>query len=87
MGYSPPFNFLRLRQVLELTALSRATFYRQVKEGTLPSQIHLGANSVAWLSHEIESVLAARICGYTEAELKELVLTIIAKRETFKEEI
>ncbi|WP_283392088.1 helix-turn-helix transcriptional regulator [Photobacterium phosphoreum] len=80
-------HLLRLPQVLNLIKLSRATLYKQVKEGTLPSQIHLGANSVAWLSHEIESVLAARICGYTEAELKELVLTIIAKRETFKEEI
>ena len=80
-------HLLRLPQVLNLIKLSRATFYKQVKEGTLPTQIHLGANSVAWLSHEIESVLAARICGYTEAELKELVLTIIAKRETFKEEI
>ncbi|MCD9494567.1 helix-turn-helix transcriptional regulator [Photobacterium carnosum] len=80
-------HLLRLPQVLNLIKLSRATFYKQVKEGTLPTQIHLGANSVAWLSHEIESVLAARICGYTEAELKELVLTIIAKREIFKEEI
>ena len=80
-------HLLRLPQVLNLIKLSRATLYKQVKEGTLPSQIHLGANSVAWLSHEIESVLAARICGFTEAELKELVLTIIAKRETFKEEI
>jgi prophage regulatory protein len=80
-------HLLRLPQVLNLIKLSRATFYKQVKDGTFPPQIHLGTNSVAWLSHEIESVLAARICGYTEAELKELVLTIIAKRETFKEEI
>ncbi|EII3115728.1 helix-turn-helix transcriptional regulator [Vibrio parahaemolyticus] len=79
-------NLLRLPQAISLTGLSRASFYRQVKEGLLPSQIHIGPNSVAWLSHEIEAVIAARICGYSDDEIQLMVKDIIQQRSIFKEE-
>ncbi|WP_031791981.1 helix-turn-helix transcriptional regulator [Vibrio parahaemolyticus] len=79
-------NLLRLPQAIFLTGLSRASFYRQVKEGLLPSQIHIAPNSVAWLSHEIEAVIAARICGYSDDEIQLMVKDIIQQRSIFKEE-
>lgn len=78
-------NLLRLPQAASLTGLSRASFYRQVKESLLPSQIRIGPNSVAWLSHEIEAVLAARICGYSDDEIKSMVKDIIQQRSFFME--
>ncbi|NVC95862.1 AlpA family transcriptional regulator [Vibrio natriegens] len=77
-------HLLRLPQAIYLTGLSRASFYRQVKAGLLPSQIHIGPNSVAWLSHEIEAVIAARICGNSDDEIQSLVKDIIQQRSTFK---
>ncbi|EJG0321787.1 AlpA family transcriptional regulator [Vibrio parahaemolyticus] len=79
-------HLLRLPQAVSLTGLSRASFYRQVKDGLLPSQIHIGPNSVAWLSHEIETVIAARICGYSDDEIQLMVKDIIQQRSIFKEE-
>lgn len=78
-------NLLRLPQAISLTGLSRASFYRQVKAGLLPSQIHIGPNSVAWLSHEIEAVIAARICEYSDDEIQLMVKDIIQQRSFFME--
>ncbi|EOB1206783.1 helix-turn-helix transcriptional regulator [Photobacterium damselae] len=79
-------NLLRLPQAIKLTGLSRATFYRQVKEGLLPRQIHLGPQSVAWLSHELEAVMLARICGYDDNALQDLVKEVMNQRRTAMEE-
>ena len=34
--------FLRVREVLEMTGMSRSFIYAQMAEGTFPKQIHLG---------------------------------------------
>lgn len=78
-------HLLRLPQAIELTSLSRASFYRQVKDGLLPCQVHIGPNSVAWLSHELDAVLSARISGYSEAEIKSLVKEMTQQRQSFME--
>lgn len=45
---------LRLPVVLEMTGLSRTTIWRQVKAGTFPGPIKLGARAVGWLRSEVE---------------------------------
>ena len=81
------FKLLRLPEAISLIGLSRATFYKQVKDGLLPTQIHLGANSVAWLHHELEMILSARISGCSDSELKDMVSKIINNRKKLKDEI
>ena len=82
----PDTKILRLPQVLALLCLSRATFYKQIKDGVMPTGISLGYRSVAWLSSEVDTVITARICGYKEQELKELVKEIVNNRKSFMDE-
>jgi prophage regulatory protein len=46
-------KFLRIRQVMQLTGLSRMTIYRLERDGNFPKRRRLSENSVAWLESDI----------------------------------
>ncbi len=46
-------KFLRIRQVIQLTGLSRMTIYRLELAGRFPKRRRLSENSVAWLESDI----------------------------------
>jgi len=46
-------KFLRIRQVMQLTGLSRMTIYRLELAGEFPKRRQLSKNSVAWLDTDI----------------------------------
>ncbi|EOW4146839.1 helix-turn-helix transcriptional regulator [Vibrio parahaemolyticus] len=79
-------NLLRPVQAAKLSGYSLSTLYKHVKEGVCPTPLRFGPNSVAWLSHEIEAVVAARICEYSDDEIQSMVKDIIQQRSIFKEE-
>lgn len=56
-------RFLRLRQVVEATGLSRAQIYRLIERGEFPRQIPLTAQgrSVAWSEADVQAWQDARI--------------------------
>jgi len=56
-------GFIRLPVVKELTGLSRATIYAQVKSKAFPSPVPLGARSVGWVRSEVEGWIADRIAA------------------------
>jgi len=47
-------NFLRLRQVVSVTGLSRMTIWRLEQAGEFPRRRQLGPRSVAWLECDVE---------------------------------
>ena len=47
-------KFLRIRQVMQLTGLSRMTIYRLELSGKFQQRRRLSQNSVAWLESDIE---------------------------------
>lgn len=47
-------RFLRIRQVMQLTGLSRMTIYRLERDGKFRRRRQLSENSVAWLASDIE---------------------------------
>lgn len=53
-------NFLRLRQVISVTGLSRMTIWRLERAGEFPRRRQLGARSVAWLQSEVEQWIESR---------------------------
>ena len=57
-------RFLKLKEVMEKTALSRSAIYRKMNEDQFPQSISLGDRSVAWVESEVdewmEEVLVAR---------------------------
>jgi prophage regulatory protein len=46
-------KFLRIRQVMQVTGLSRMTIYRLERAGKFPERRQLSENSVAWLESDI----------------------------------
>ena len=50
----------RRRQVEQLVQLSRSTIYANVKAGTFPAPIRIGARAVAWRLSDVEAWLEAR---------------------------
>ncbi|SFM36504.1 helix-turn-helix transcriptional regulator [Nitrosomonas communis] len=54
-------KFIRLNQVKTITGLSRSSIYQFIKDGNFPSQVKLGARSVAWVASEIEEWMASCI--------------------------
>jgi prophage regulatory protein len=60
---SEPFRFLRLRQVLERTALPRSTLYEMMRKGEFPKQVKISQRSVAWREDEVDAWCMARVMG------------------------
>ncbi len=60
-------RFLKLKEVMQKTALSRSAIYRKMDEGRFPKPVSLGDRAVAWIESEVEewmeAILLARISG------------------------
>lgn len=54
-------TLIKLPEVKRRTTLSTSEIYRRLESGTFPKQIKLGAKAVAWLEHEIDAWIDARI--------------------------
>ncbi len=52
---------LRLRNVIELTGLSRSTIYELIRQGRFPHSIKLSKRAVAWPESSISEWLAERL--------------------------
>ncbi len=59
---------------------SDASIYNAVKDGTLTKPVPIGQRAVGWPSDEVQAVVAARIAGMSEAEIRDLVNRLHAKR-------
>ena len=53
-------KYLRVKQVAEITGLSRATIYNLEKAGAFPTKTALGPRAVAWRESEIVAWLESR---------------------------
>jgi prophage regulatory protein len=47
-------KFLRLKQVKEISGLSRSTIYRFMENGTFPKNVDLGPRLIAWRESELK---------------------------------
>ncbi|GJI92758.1 helix-turn-helix transcriptional regulator [Duganella hordei] len=54
-------RLLRIREVLQLCGLSRATLYREIKLHSFPAPVKLSARSVGWLQDDVVHWLESRI--------------------------
>ncbi len=53
-------RFLRIREVLRMTGLSRATLYVMVHNEEFPPPVRLRARAVAWRSSQIQAWMDSR---------------------------
>lgn len=59
---------------------SHASIYTAIKAGLFTTGVAIGQRSVGWPSDEVAAINAARIAGKSEAEIRELVNRLHAKR-------
>lgn len=63
MDHSPVPIIVRMREVLRMVGLSRATIYKRIKQGKFPAALPLGDGAVAvgWLRSEVEQWIAEQV--------------------------
>lgn len=65
---------LRIPDVLTETGhRSHASIYNAIHAGLFTNPVRIGQRAVAWPSEEVKAIIAARIAGKTEPELREVV--------------
>lgn len=59
---------------------SHASIYNAVNAGLFTKPVPIGLRSVGWPSEEVQAINAARVAGKSDAEIRELVNTLHARR-------
>ncbi len=54
-------RLIRLKEVIQMTGLARATIYKYMASGSFPPSVSLGPKLVAWVEEEIEEWISTRI--------------------------
>lgn len=76
-----PLTLGRLPRVLSDSGTKKSTFYAQLADGLWPKPVSTGKRTVAWILHETNAVIAARVRGLSEAEIRLLVRELEAARK------
>jgi prophage regulatory protein len=75
-------TILRIPAVKTQSGLSRSTIYMRISERLWTKPVALGPRAVGWPSDEVAALIAARIAGKTDDEIRALV----AKLETARKD-
>ncbi|MDZ4145390.1 MAG: AlpA family phage regulatory protein [Burkholderiales bacterium] len=59
---------------------SHASIYTAIRAGLFTKPVPIGMRSVGWPDHEVRSINAARIAGQSDAQIRDLVNRLHAKR-------
>ncbi|MGZ3182081.1 MAG: helix-turn-helix transcriptional regulator [Telluria sp.] len=54
-------RLVRLQEVIRICGLSRTGVYAAIQAGTFPAPIKIGGRASAWIKHEVENWVYARI--------------------------
>jgi prophage regulatory protein len=63
------------------TGISNSTLYLHVKAGLFTPGVRLSSRSVGWPEGEVQAIVAARIAGKSEMDIKSLVNSLMAARK------
>lgn len=77
-----PNALLRTPDVCAVTGMARPTLYEAMAKGLFPRPIKLGEKSSAWPASECNAVLAARIRGASDDEIRALVVELTEARKS-----
>lgn len=78
-------NLVKLDHARSLIGRGKSQFYSDISKGYLPPPIKVGHRSVCWVQGEIEKVVAARVAGLTDMQIKGLVSEIVKNRQSVLE--
>lgn len=76
-------RILRSGRVLDKTGDTRSPLYDKVTKGLFTRPIKIGgARAAGWPEHEVDQIIAARISGASDAEIRKLVERLHEQRKT-----
>jgi prophage regulatory protein len=75
-----PATILRRRQVELESGYPRSTIYALISKSLWTKPINLGARSVGWPASEVAALNAARIAGFSDSQIRQLVIKLHAAR-------
>ncbi len=61
-------RFLKLKEVMALTALGRSSIYKFMEENRFPKSVSLGDRAVAWVESEVEEWMHERLSQRDEKQ-------------------
>jgi prophage regulatory protein len=74
------FRIMRSPEVIQISGMPRSTRVLHISKGLWPRPISLGGRTVGWISTEVDAVLAARVAGKSDDEIRQLVKNLEAQR-------
>ncbi len=73
-------SLLRLPAVMAQCGLSRSSVYARAKKGLFPKPVALTAHARGWVDFEVQAVIAARIAGQSDEQVRALVASLEQRR-------
>ncbi|MGK0270018.1 MAG: prophage regulatory protein [Cocleimonas sp.] len=58
-----PSDLIKIKEVMQMTSLSRSTIYTKINQADFPNSISLSSRSVAWVRKEVENWISMKISG------------------------
>jgi prophage regulatory protein len=74
-------TILRTRSVLERRGRSRSSHYADIKAGLFVKPVLIGLRATGTPDYEVDTLIAARIAGKTDEEIRALVIKLEADRK------
>jgi prophage regulatory protein len=72
-------RFLRLKDLIEHTGMSKSYLYQKIASGEFPPPVKLGRSSV-WILDEVEQVMALWVARTSREEIKACIERLVAER-------
>ncbi|BDD88645.1 helix-turn-helix transcriptional regulator [Desulfofustis limnaeus] len=76
-------KLVRLKTVISETGYSRSRVYELIAQRLWPKPVSIGSRSIAWPSSEVDVLIAARIAGKTDEEIRRLVADLEEARKSY----
>ena len=54
-------RLIKIKEVIKMTSLSRATIYKYMADDSFPKPVSLGTKAVAWVEYEVENWIVEKI--------------------------
>jgi len=71
------------RDMKSKTGKSKSGTYVDILDGLMVSTVSIGERAKAFVEHEVDAIMGARIAGWTNDEIRELVKQLEANRVNF----
>lgn len=73
--------FLRSPAIERALGIGRSACYNLHKQGLLPARVRIGPRASGLPESEVQEIVAARVAGFSDAEIKALVVQIHERRK------